>query len=142
MASEVIVLAHGTFDLLHIGHVIMLQQAKALGTKLVVSITTDPFVEKGAGRPVFPAAYRAYMLSALRCVDSVYFCHEATGVSAIETIRPDIYIKGQDYDGATDWRFNAERAAIEKLGGRLVLIASPITYSSTALLNGNYLRNA
>lgn len=141
MAGEITVLAHGTFDLLHIGHVVFLQQAKALGTRLVVSITTDAFVKKGpAYRPVFLAEYRAYMLQSLRCVDSIYFCDEESGVQAIEAIRPDIYVKGPDYAGSADPRFNSEQNSVIKYGGRVVILTSPIVYSSTGLLTGKYVR--
>ena len=81
--GETVVLAHGTFDLLHIGHVRHLRDAKKHGTALVVTITADAFVNKGPGRPVFSEHMRAEMLAALEFVDYVGIVHDATAIPAI-----------------------------------------------------------
>ena len=70
-AGETVVLAHGTFDLLHIGHLRHLREAKRHGTRLFVTITADAFVNKGPGRPIFSEHMRAEMLGALEFVDAV-----------------------------------------------------------------------
>ena len=96
-AGQTVVQAHGTFDLLHLGHVRHLEAARKLGDVLVVTVTADRFVNKGPGRPVFNAELRAEMLATLEYVDWVAINDAADAVSAIERIRPTIYVKGQDY---------------------------------------------
>ena len=90
-AGLVVVQAHGTFDLLHLGHVRHLEAARALGNVLVVTITADRFVNKGPGRPVFTEALRAEMLAALHFVTYVAIAEAPDAISAIEAIKPDIY---------------------------------------------------
>ena len=128
------VLAHGTFDLLHLGHVRFLQAARSLGDRLVVSITDDPYVHKGPGRPIFTAEERKEMLLSLIYVDAVLIIQEATGVQAIDLVRPDIYAKGMDYDGTMNETFWAEKHAVESFDGRVVCVPSGEKFSSTELL--------
>src|ERR1051325_4729182 len=92
--GKTVVQAHGTFDLLHVGHVKHLEAARSLGDVLVVTVTGDRFVNKGPGRPVFPEDLRAEMLAALYYVDWVAINPSPDAVSAIKLIRPDVYIKG------------------------------------------------
>src|SRR5262249_46483957 len=99
-AGKTVVQAHGTFDLLHIGHVRHLEVARALGDVLIVTLTADQFVNKGPGRPVFSEGLRAEMLANLQYVDWVAINPEADAVNAIMTIRPDVYVKGQDYENS------------------------------------------
>lgn len=135
--GEIIVLAHGTFDLLHIGHVRHLRDAKRHGTVLVVTITADAFVNKGPGRPVFSEHMRAEMLAALEFVDFVGIIHDPTAIPAIDAVKPNIYIKGQDYRDAKDditGGIVQERQAVERHGGRLEF-TDEITYSSSNLIN-------
>lgn len=124
------VLAHGCFDILHVGHVLHLQQASKLGDCLVVSITAGRHITK-EGRPVFSDDERARMLWALRCVDRVYICDEPTGVTAIKDIRPDLYVKGVDYEarGVN----SAERQACVEVGAKIVYTQTQ-KYSSRELL--------
>src|SRR5262249_5044173 len=96
-AGKTVVQAHGTFDLLHLGHVRPLEAACKLGDVLVVTVTADRFVNKGPGRPVFTEMLRAEMLANLVNVDWVAVNESPDAVSAIEAIRPSIYVKGQDY---------------------------------------------
>src|SRR5262245_36290157 len=96
-AGLVVVQAHGTFDLLHLGHVRHLGAARALGDVLVVTITADRHVNKGPGRPIFTEALRAEMLAALHFVTFVAVCEASDAISAIEAIKPSIYAKGNDY---------------------------------------------
>lgn len=85
-AGRVVVQAHGTFDLLHLGHVRHLEAARKLGDALIVTVTADRFVNKGPGRPVFNAELRAEMLATLAYVDWVAINDAADAVSAIEQI--------------------------------------------------------
>ena len=114
--GQSVVQAHGTFDLLHLGHVRHLEAARKLGDMLIVTVTADRFVNKGPGRPVFNAELRAEMLATLEYVDWVAVNDAADAVSAIERIRPSIYIKGQDYqnpDGDITGKIALERQAVE-----------------------------
>jgi len=136
-AGEKIVLAHGTFDLCHVGHLRHLEAARAEGTKLFVTLTADRFVNKGPDRPVFTADLRAEMLAAFSCTDFLAISQEPTAISVIEAIKPDVYVKGSDYsDEATDLSGNItrERLSVERYGGRMVL-TNDLTFSSSNLIN-------
>lgn len=92
-----LVLCHGTFDILHVGHFRHLREARSFGDRLVVSITAAEFVRKGPGHPAHTDAERIEQLVALRCVDEVYLCQDLGGVPAIRFYRPQVYVKGCDY---------------------------------------------
>lgn len=125
------VMALGCFDLLHIGHVYHLQAAKRLGTTLIVALTVDDQVNKGAGRPAFPFEQRREMLLALNCVDFVVPHVEIT--NTLFKWAPDVYVKGIEYKGKCP-----EQPLVESYGGKVVFLDTPV-YSSTALLTGHYL---
>jgi rfaE bifunctional protein nucleotidyltransferase chain/domain len=132
-----VVQAHGTFDLLHLGHIRHLEAARKLGQTLVVTVTADRFVNKGPGRPVFSEGLRAEMLAALSYVDWVAINPSPDAVSAIEAIRPAVYVKGQDYqnpEGDVTGKITAERLAVEAHGGRLAF-TDEATFSSSELIN-------
>src|SRR5579863_6012420 len=136
-AGQIIVQAHGTFDLLHLGHVRHLEAARKLGEVLIVTLTADRFVNKGPGRPVFNAELRAEMLATLEYVDWVAINDAPDAVTAIEHIRPSIYIKGQDYQnpqGDITGKITLERSAVEAHGGR-IHFTDEVTFSSTELIN-------
>src|ERR1700758_1889460 len=128
-----VVQAHGAFDLLHLGHVRHLEAARRLGDVLVVTVTADRFVKKGPGRPVFNEALRAEMLAALECVDWVAISESADAVHSISAIRPDFYVKGQDYvnpDGDVTGKIVLEREAVEAHGGQ-ISFTDDMVFSST-----------
>lgn len=97
----IIVLANGVFDVLHLGHVRHLREAASMGDRLIVSLTTDEFVNKGPGRPLYPWGARAEVLMALRCVDRVVPTDSA--INAILAVRPHVFVKGIDYAGRDKW---------------------------------------
>lgn len=130
---ETIVLAHGCFDLLHAGHIDHLLEAKKLGDKLVVSVTADEHVRKGAWRPHYTAAQRATHLRCLGFVDKVIISGATTAVEIIETVKPDVYVKGIDYAGKLDGALAEEIAAVNRCGGRFVPTKAP-KHSSSRLL--------
>jgi rfaE bifunctional protein nucleotidyltransferase chain/domain len=139
-AGRRVVLCHGVFDLLHMGHVRHLQQARSHGDRLIVTITADAYVNKGPGKPVFTADLRAEMLSALACVDWVGINEGPDAVPVIETIKPDVYAKGSDYaDAGADvtGKIQAERGVVESGGGQVVF-TNDITFSSSELLNRHF----
>ena len=132
-----IVHCHGVFDLLHHGHLTHLKSAKSLGDLMVVTVTPDEFVNKGPGRPRFPQSKRVEMLAALELVDYVALNLDAKAIKAIETLRPNIYVKGPDYkDKNKDITggIYLEEVAVQKCGGKLVF-TSDETESSTELIN-------
>lgn len=105
------VLANGCFDVIHLGHLWHLEAARAMGDKLIVSITTDEFVNKGPGRPLMPWHERAAIIGALRCVDQVMPTNCA--VDAIRTVRPNIFVKGVDYADDDKWGEDVKTACKE-----------------------------
>jgi len=135
--GKTVVLAHGTFDLMHLGHVRHLEAARKEGDVLIVTVTADPFVNKGPGRPIFSHFMRAEMLGSLECVDYVGVNEAATAENVLETVRPDVYVKGSDYandDDDVTGGIVSERRAVEKHGGRLVF-TNEVTFSSSSLAN-------
>jgi rfaE bifunctional protein nucleotidyltransferase chain/domain len=135
--GRVLVQAHGTFDILHLGHVRHLEAARKLGDILMVTVTADRYVNKGPGRPVFSAELRAEMLGTLEYVDWVAINDAPDAVSAIEQIRPSIYVKGQDYQnpqGDITGKILLELLAVKAHGGR-IQFTDEVTFSSTELIN-------
>jgi len=140
-SSEKIVLAHGTFDLFHVGHLRHLEAARREGDKLIVTVTADRFVNKGPDRPVFPAQLRAEMLAALECVDYVAVSEEPTSIAVINALKPDVYVKGGEYaNEAADITGNItrERLAVENHGGKIAF-TDDLTFSSSNLINRHLL---
>jgi rfaE bifunctional protein nucleotidyltransferase chain/domain len=130
--GKTIVQCHGCWDVLHVGHVLHLKEAKKLGDYLVVTVTADQYVNKGPNRPAFPIAQRMEMLTALECVDYVAFNDSLDAVPAIRVIKPDYYVKGCDYIGNTS--VCAEQEAVELCGGQLVCTETE-KFSSTEIIN-------
>lgn len=127
-----IVATGGCFDLLHAGHVAMLEAARRLGDSLVVCLNSDASVRrlKGPDRPLVGEDDRAAVLRALGCVDEVVLFDEETPVAALERLRPDVFVKGADYDAAT----LPEAAVMRRLGGRVVTVPYVAGHSTTALI--------
>jgi rfaE bifunctional protein kinase chain/domain/rfaE bifunctional protein nucleotidyltransferase chain/domain len=134
-AGKTLVHCHGCFDIVHPGHIQYLQYARSLGDLLIVSVTADAQVNKGAARPLIPGDLRAASLAALECVDLVYVNPDATAVELLESLQPDIYVKGKEYEHKEDPRFVAEREMVTGHGGRVVFSSGEIVYSSTALIS-------
>ena len=132
--GKTLVHCHGCFDIVHPGHIQYLQFAKSLGDLLVVTVSADPQVDKGVNRPLIPDDLRASSLAALECVDAVYVNPHPTAVEILESLRPDIYVKGREYEHNHDPRFLAERDTVTKNGGRVVFSSGDVVYSSTALI--------
>lgn len=140
LEGKKVVLCHGTFDLMHTGHIRYLQRAQKEGEILIVTVTADEFVNKGPGRPVFSEGLRAENLAALECVNYVAVNYAATAVELLEKIRPSLYVKGSEYrDHAGDVTGNIAREieAVEKHGGA-IFYTDEITFSSSRLLNEHF----
>lgn len=131
-----IVHCHGVFDLVHIGHIRHLEAAKRLGDVLIVTVTPDQFVNKGPSRPVFPENQRAEALAALSCIDYVAINRWPTSIQTISMLKPDLYVKGQEYrEVAQDitGKIGEEIAAVRAQGGD-VAFTDEIVHSSTQLI--------
>jgi len=131
-AGKQVVFTNGCFDLLHPGHVQLLEQAKSLGDALILAINSDASVRgnKGGGRPVVPESERAEVLAALAAVDYVTIFDEPTPKEIVAAVVPDILVKG------SDWGPNeiVGREEVEAAGGHVVLVPLEPGYSTTGLI--------
>jgi len=129
-----LVVTNGCFDLLHLGHVTYLEKARNLGGALLVAINSDSSVRvlKGEGRPINPENDRAGVLAALESVNGVYIFGEVRATSFLHWIRPDIYVKGADYNIETIPQ--DERQAVEAGGGAIRFIDFVPGRSTTGLV--------
>jgi len=127
-----VVFTNGCFDLLHPGHVRLLEQARALGDALVVGLNNDASVRrlKGDSRPLVPEAGRAEVLAALACVDAVTIFEEDTPRELIAALLPDVLVKGGD------WMPDkiVGRQEVEAAGGKVVVVPYIEGYSTSALI--------
>ena len=127
-----IVFTNGTFDLLHAGHVMYLEKAKALGDILIVGMNTDKSVKtyKSPHRPIVPQSDRIRVLTALECVDYAVLFQEPTPLGLILAIKPDILVKGADWKKATI----AGAKEVESWGGKVVRMRLLPGHSTTNLI--------
>ena len=127
-AGEHGVFTNGCFDLLHLGHVRYLQEARALGDFLIVGLNNDAGVRslKGAGRPLVPEMERAEILAALTCIDYVTIFAEPTAGPLVELLGPAIYVKGADYANAQGSEPDTSRLpdakVVQAYGGIVLLL--------------------
>ena len=131
--GERIVFTNGCFDLLHVGHIQYLQQARAMGDCLVVGLNDDASVRllKGEKRPLLPQDERARLLAALACVDYVTIFSEATPMALIEFLRPHILVKGGDYTLDTV----VGRKEVEAYGGEVRIVPYVSGVSTTGIID-------
>ncbi len=133
LKSETIVFTNGCFDILHPGHIAVLSAAKSMGTKLIVGLNSDASVKKlkGANRPIQNENSRALLLAALVFVDMVVIFEEDTPLNLIQTIQPQVLVKGGDYSleqivGAKEVLAN---------GGRVEIVPIEVGHSTTGILS-------
>lgn len=127
-----VVFTNGVFDLLHPGHVDVLAAARAEGEALIVGVNSDASVRrlKGPQRPVRTEVERAYVLAALADVDAVVTFSEDTPLELIRHLRPDVLVKGGDYEPSTV----VGRADVESWGGRVVIVPLRPGQSTTSII--------
>lgn len=116
-----LVFTNGVFDLLHAGHVRLLEAARGMGDMLIVGLNSDASVKglgKGPDRPIHQQVDRAEVLGALRCVDAVVVFDEPTPIKLIRALRPEVHVKGGDYR-AEDL---PETAVVREYGGTVVIV--------------------
>jgi len=132
-----IVLCHGVFDLLHIGHIRHFREAKSKGDILIVTVTPDKFVTKGPNRPIFPLNTRMETISELDCVDYVAPNISSNAIKPIKTLKPNIYCKGQEYkkfSNDTTGLIREEAKAVKKIGGKILYTGGEV-FSSSKIIN-------
>lgn len=124
-----VVATNGCFDILHIGHIRSLQKAKKLGDVLVVGINSDSSVKKikGKNRPIYTESERAEILAALSCVDFVSIFNEETAKEFLELFKPDVYVKGEEYNLDN----LPEASIVNKYGGKIIQIPMVPGFSTT-----------
>src|SRR3954467_6355184 len=132
-----VVHCHGCFDIVHPGHIRYLQFARQQGDILVASLTGDPHVNKGDSRPYIPQELRAENLAALEFVDYVYINPTTTAVELLATLKPDVYIKGREYEHNAAPGFLKEPHTVEAYGGRVIFSSGDVVYSSSHIID-NY----
>ncbi len=134
---------HGCFDLLHIGHIRHFQSAAKMADILIVTITSDKFINKGPGRPVFSEELRLESLANLGCIDFVALNNQSDAIELIKSLKSNYYVKGDDYSDINKdvtGKILLEKDAIESVGGKL-RFTNDITFSSTELINENINKN-
>jgi D-beta-D-heptose 7-phosphate kinase/D-beta-D-heptose 1-phosphate adenosyltransferase len=127
-----IVTINGSFDVLHAGHLFILNEARRRGDVLVVGLNSDASVRayKGPDRPIIPQNQRAEMLSALRVVDYVHIFDELDPIAFLEQVRPDVHVNGAEYGEAC-----VESEAVRRFGGRLQLVDRILGLSTSGLID-------
>ena len=139
--GQQIAFTNGVFDVLHVGHLAVLEAAAAEGDRLVVGVNSDASVRrlgKGDDRPIHGQANRARLLAALRCVDAVVVFDADTPLALVQAIEPDVLVKGGDYDPAClnpdDPCYMVGSAEVREWGGRVVAVPLVPGESTTATL--------
>lgn len=137
-AGERAVFTNGCFDLLHLGHVRYLQEARSLGDFLILGLNSDESVRrvKGAARPLVSEMERAEILAALACIDYVTIFTEPTAEQVVALLKPAIYVKGGDWgqDLTPDMNRLVEAKVVLEYGGTILLIPYLPNHSTTALI--------
>jgi len=133
-----IVACGGCFDVIHAGHIKLLEEARKLGDMLIVLVNEDAYVAgKGPGRPYMPLEDRMTILRALRPVSAVLSFPDDTPCRMLEIIEPDVFVKYVEYEGKNI----PEEATMKKLGGEMVFIDSGIDVHSSDILCGRYIEH-
>jgi cytidyltransferase-like protein len=135
--EQIVGLCHGVFDVVHPGHLAHFKEAKSKCDLLVVSITSDRYVNKGPNRPFFDEVKRANFLASLEVVDYVFISDSPSAVESINSVKPRMYFKGSDYsdlDSDLTGKIYEEKTAVEKHNGNLCF-TSGFTSSSTSIIN-------
>ncbi|MCK5617248.1 adenylyltransferase/cytidyltransferase family protein [Candidatus Pacearchaeota archaeon] len=137
-----VVHCHGCFDLMHPGHIKHFQAAKNMGDILIVTVTPDIYVDKGPNRPVFNEKLRAESIAALECVDFVAINKWPTAEETLRLLRPDIYVKGQEFENMEDktGKLQKEKKILKEIGTQMCY-THEIVFSSTELIKKYFKEN-
>ena len=137
---KIIGMVHGVFDIIHYGHMLYFKEAKSKVDHLIVSITSDRFVNKGPGKPIFNLKKRIEVLRSIKYVDEVVESNHKTAVNNLEIIKPDFYIKGKDYKKLKNdlsKQIFVEKKTVEKYGGKILFTNSEL-HSSSSIANNAF----
>jgi D-beta-D-heptose 7-phosphate kinase/D-beta-D-heptose 1-phosphate adenosyltransferase len=131
-AKKTLVFSNGCFDLLHLGHVRYLREARELGDALAIGLNSDASTRriKGDDRPILPQEERAEILAALECVDYIVIFDEPTAEQLVAILKPDIYVKGGDY--TLDEL--PEAKIVEDYGGKVIVLPLVPGHSTTRII--------
>jgi rfaE bifunctional protein nucleotidyltransferase chain/domain len=130
-----VVMCHGTFDIVHPGHIRHLLYAREKGDVLVVSVTCDEHILKANYRPHVPEGLRAMNLAALEMVDHVVIDRNATPIENIRLIQPDFFVKGYEYgSGPLPPKTQEEKDSVESYGGEIIFTPGDVVFSSSAII--------
>ena len=132
-----IILAHGTFDFFHYGHLKHLRKSKDFADILVVSLTSDIFVRKGPGRPIYNQKQRAEIISSLDFVDYVLIADSPSGIEIINSLKPNYYSKGIEYkDKLNDFtkKISLEQKVLKKNRGK-IFYTNELVLSASSMIN-------
>lgn len=130
-----LVQCHGCFDIVHPGHIRYLRFAKSLGDVLLITVSADAVVGKGFDRPYIPESLRMENLAALEFVDYVCLSEDDWAGPVLERFKPDVYVKGKEYETNRDPRFAREKEMVERHGGSVVFGSGDVVFSSTEIIN-------
>ena len=133
-------LVHGVFDIVHIGHIKYFQEARSLVDYLIVSVTSDKYIRKGPGKPIFDINKRCEVLKSIKYIDEVIISDFETAKEIINIVKPNIYIKGNDYKNFRDdlsKNIILEKKEVEKYGGKIVFTQSEL-HSSSSIINKSF----
>ncbi len=129
-----LVLCHGVFDLVHVGHLKYFDQARKLADVLIVSVTADKYVKKGPNRPMFSLSKRIFFLKKIKNIDFVIKSNFATAENIINKIKPNYYCKGPDYiSKKKDINLNKEVKILKKNNGKFITLKHK-KYSSSDII--------
>jgi rfaE bifunctional protein nucleotidyltransferase chain/domain len=134
LMGKKVVLANGCFDIIHVGHIRYLEEAKRAGDILVVAVNTDESIRKikGDGKPYTPQNERVEILSALSCVDYIILFSEPSAENVILTLKPDFQAKGTDYTVDSV----PEKQIVESYGGKIIITGDSKDHSSSSIIEG------
>lgn len=131
-SGKKVVFTNGCFDILHVGHVQYLQEARAFGDILIVGVNNDASVStlKGPGRPIFSEAHRARIIASLESVNYVVIFSESTPIELVKRIQPDIHVKGGDYREED----LPEAEIVRDYGGDIAIVPYIDNYSTSRII--------
>ena len=139
--NKKIVLCHGVFDLIHLGHIKHFKSAKSYGDYLIVSLTIDKLIKKGPGRPLFKEEQRLEFLNQIKIIDKVILSETESAQDVIKLVKPDYYVKGPDYlknKNDKTKKIFLEKKLVKSFGGKIVYTKDE-SFSSSKIINDNNL---